>query len=279
MRLIAPLPLRWVRAMGWAFGWLLYGIAASRRRIVRRNLSLCFPDQSDAERKALEPQIFVYFAQAWLDRSWLWYGSPILLGRRLHLCGDVAALRETPKLVLFAPHFFGLDAGALAITLSKFRELCFIYTPQANPVIDQWMLSRRQRFGGLHPFVRGTGALDITASVKSGVVLHLSPDMDFGSDHAEFIPFFGIPAATVTSLSRFARLSKSPVMTIANILTPQGYDVRLSGHWNDFPTSDAIADTARMNRELEALIREFPAQYYWVHKRLKTRPPGEPPIY
>ncbi len=279
MRVCAPLPLRWIRALGSVLGWALYRLAHSRRRIVETNLRRCFPDWSAPERKRIAQQVFVYFAQAWMDRSWLWYGTRSQLERRLHLRGDLQALRETPRLVIFAPHFHGLEAGALAINMLQYRELSFIYARQVNAVIDQWMLERRQRFGGLHPFLKGAGVQDIARSIKSGRPLHLSPDMDFGRAASEFIPFFGIPAATVTSLPRFARLAKADVMTLCNFLTPDGYDIVLSPLWQDFPTADASADTARMNRELEALIRQDPAQYYWVHKRFKTRPEGEAAFY
>jgi Kdo2-lipid IVA lauroyltransferase/acyltransferase len=279
MRLCAPLPLSWVRALGAFLGWVLLRVAHSRRRIVEINLRRCMPELPESERRELVKKVFVYFAQAWMDRSWLWYGTRTQLEHRLRLRGDVQALRETPRLVIFAPHFHGLEAGALAINMLQYRELSFIYARQVNPVIDQWMLERRQRFGGLHPFLKGAGVQDIARSIKSGRPLHLSPDMDFGRSASEFVPFFGIPAATVTSLSRFARLARADVITLSNILTPEGYDIVFSSVWPDFPTADAMADTARMNRELEALIRQDPAQYYWVHKRFKTQPSGQAAFY
>lgn len=279
MRMLAPLPLTWIRSLGRWFGYGLYVVARSRREVVKKNLFACMPDAPESTRRQLTIQVFVYFAQAWLDRSWLWYGSERTLERRLHLCGEVSAMRDTPRLVLFAPHFHGLEAGALAINLAKYRSLSFIYTPQANSVVDQWMLAKRQRFGGLHPFLRGTGVSEIVASIKSGTPLHLSCDMDFGAQQSEFIPFFGVPCATVTSLSRFARLSRASVMSITNSISQRGYDIELSPIWSGFPSADAVADTRRMNTELEALIRRDPAQYYWVHKRFKTRPSGEASIY
>jgi KDO2-lipid IV(A) lauroyltransferase len=115
--------------------------------------------------------------------------------------------------------------------------------------------------------------------VEAGEALYLLPDMDFGTHGAEFVPFFGVNAATVTSLSRFARLCKAKVMTLSNRMTPKGYEVNFSSVWTDFPSRDAKADTKRMNRELQELVLATPDQYYWVHKRFKTRPPGEPSVY
>ncbi|MBS7808175.1 lipid A biosynthesis acyltransferase [Variovorax sp. PCZ-1] len=279
MRLIAPLPLPFVRGMGWLLGQVLYLLVWPRRKIVRTNLSLCFPKLPLEQRLALERQVFVRFAQAWLDRSWLWHGTRAQLATRLQITGDVNALREEPRLVLFSPHFVGLDAGGVAITKEQLRPLCSIYSSQRNEVVDDWIRQGRERFGGLRLFARMEGVREIAAAVESGEALYLLPDMDFGSHGAEFVPFFDVNAATVTSLSRFARLCKARVITLANTMTSTGYEVNFSAPWEQFPTRDARADTVRMNRELQELVTEAPDQYYWVHKRFKTRPPGEPSFY
>jgi Kdo2-lipid IVA lauroyltransferase/acyltransferase len=279
MRLIAPLPLPVVRGIGWLLGKILYVLVWPRRKIVRVNLSLCFPDMPAHRRHKLESQVFVRFAQAWLDRSWLWHGSPEQLAKRLRITGDVQALRKESRLVLFSPHFVGLDAGGVAITKDHLRPLCSIYTSQRNAVVDAWILQGRQRFGGLRLFARMEGVREIAASVQAGEALYLLPDMDFGTHGAEFVPFFGINAATVTSLSRFSRLCKAKVITLSNRMTPEGYEVNFSQPWNDFPSHDARHDTERMNRELQELVLAAPDQYYWVHKRFKTRPAGEPSLY
>jgi KDO2-lipid IV(A) lauroyltransferase len=103
--------------------------------------------------------------------------------------------------------------------------------------------------------------------------------MDYGARDSVFVPFFGVPAATIASLSRFARLADAQVVPVVSRLTSAGYEVTVMPAWADFPTRDALADTALMNRRLEAFIATMPEQYYWVHKRFKTRPPGEPGFY
>ena len=279
MRLLAPLPLPLLRSFGWLLGQILYLVIWPRRRVVRVNLSLCFPNMTIAGRMVLERKIFVRVAQAWLDRSWLWHGSRTQLAKRLRVTGDIAALRSESRLVLFSPHFVGLDAGGVAITKDRLRPICSIYQSQRNPVVDAWILQSRQRFGGLRLFARMEGVREIAAAVEAGEALYLLPDMDFGSHGAEFVPFFGVDASTVTSLSRFARLCKAHVITLSNRMTPEGYEVNFSSVWHDFPNRDARGDTERMNRELQALILAAPDQYYWVHKRFKTRPLGEPSLY
>lgn len=282
MRLIAPLPLPLIRGMGWLFGWLLYGLAYSRRHVVHTNLTLCFSEHSAQEIRGLMPKIFIYFAQSWLDRSWLWHGSPALRAKRLQLTGAAPDLASssTPT-VLFAPHFMGLDAGwsALNTQLAPTRSFSTIYAAQSNAIVDAWILQGRQQPSQARLFSRSEGVREIAASLKAGVPLYLLPDMDLGAAHSVFVPFFGVRAATVPSLPRFAKLGGAQVRSVLSMLTPQGYSIHISAPWRDYPSGDLTADTARMNRELQTMIEQSPAQYYWVHKRFKTRPPGEASVY
>lgn len=279
MRLLAPLPLSWLRALGWLFGWILYLVVGSRRRVVQTNLRLCFPALSEPERVRLTRQTFVYFAQAWMDRAWLWHGAPELLRRRLKLSGALDALQGDTPTVLFAPHFMGLDAGWTALTQQLPRKFTTIYTNQSNVVVDAWVLAGRRRFGQGRLFGRSDGVKTIVAALRAGEPLYLLPDMNFGPEDSVFVPFYGVPAATVPSLSRFAKLGRAQVVPVLARMTREGYAVEVLPPWQDFPTDDAVADTALMNRRLQDYVDTMPAQYYWVHKRFKDRPPGEPGVY
>jgi Kdo2-lipid IVA lauroyltransferase/acyltransferase len=272
-----PLPL--VRAAGVVLGALLWVVVPSRRRVVRTNLALCFPRLAPRERRWLTFQVFVRFAQAWLDRGWLWHGSEARLRSRIHLTGDLKALTEEGPVVIFAPHFVGLDAAWTGLTQQMTRQFSTIYTDQANRDADAWILQGRQRFKNGRLFGRVDGVKAIVSGLKAGEALYLLPDMNFGPEDSVFVPFFGVPAATVPSLSRFARLARARVVPVVTRMTPGGYEVEVLRSWSDFPTSDAVADTARMNSELERYIETMPAQYYWVHKRFKDRPAGEEPRY
>lgn len=279
MRLLGRLPLAWVRALGWLLGWALYVVVAPRRRVVRRNLALCFPGWSEARRRALVPKVFVHFAQAWLDRGWLWHGSAAVTRQRLALTGAVDALAGSEPTVIFAPHFVGLDAGWTALTQQLPRAFTTIYTDQADKVVDAWIHAGRSRYGNGRLFGRSDGVRTIVAALRTGEPLYLLPDMNFGPEESIFAPFYGVQAATVPSLSRFARLARAKVVPVVTRMTPGGYEVQVMPAWTDFPGNDMAADTALMNLRLQGWIDAMPAQYYWVHKRFKTRPPGEPDVY
>jgi KDO2-lipid IV(A) lauroyltransferase len=279
MRLIAPLPLRSLRTFGAVVGWLLYVLAVPRRRVVMTNLALCFPQYTLAQRRGWARESFVHFAQAWFDRAWLWSGDPDVVRQRLRFIGALDALQGDEPTVIFAPHFFGLDAAGTALTLYVDRSVVSIYTPQRNPAVDKWLHDGRRRFGRVQLFYRDQGVKSIVAALRAGGMLYLLSDMNFGPEESIFVPFYGVQAATVPSLPRFARLGRAKVVPVTARLTPTGYDIEVHPAWKDYPGPDVEADTAQMNRWLEGVINTMPSQYYWVHKRFKTRPPGEPGFY
>jgi KDO2-lipid IV(A) lauroyltransferase len=258
---------------------LLLVVIPSRRRVVQTNLRVCFPNLSNAEREALTRQTFVYFAQAWLDRSWLWHRSAACIQARVQLSGQVGALSEATPTVLFAPHFMSLDVGWTALTLNLPMHFTTIFTPQSNVAVDAWVAKGRQRFGNVRLFRREDGVKPIVAALRQNELLYLLPDMNFGPSESIFVPFYGELAATVPSLSRFAKLGRARVVPVITRMTSAGYEVVVHPAWSDFPTDDAQADTATMNQRLEAFINAMPAQYFWVHKRFKTRPQGAPELY
>ena len=279
MHLLALLPLAWVRALGYVLGWILYGVATKRRRVVQTNLKLCFPQYSELERRVLTQKTFIHFAQALLDRGWLWHASPHLTQKRLTLTGAIHELEGAQPVLLFAPHFMGMDAGWTALTQQIPRRFTTIYTDQANKTADAWILQGRKRFGAARLFGRIEGVKPIVAALKKGEPLYLLPDMNFGPEESVFVPFYGVPAATVPSLSRFAKLARAKVVPVITRMTSSGYDVQILPAWQDFPSADLRADTALMNLRLQAYIDAMPSQYYWVHKRFKDRPNGEAPPY
>lgn len=278
LRLLAPLPLPWVRALGALLGRLLYVLVPSRRHVVDVNLRLCFPQWSDAQRRQVAREHFVLVAQAFLDRAWLWHADPEVVRRRVVLSGALRELAGNDAAIVFSPHFVGLDAGVTGLTQQVARQFTGIYTKQSNPVVDAWILRGRHRFGG-KPLPREAGVRVYVSSLRKGEVMYLLPDMNFGPEESIFVPFYGVQAATVPSLSRFAKLGKAKVVPVVTRLTPTGYEVRVLEAWAGFPTDDVVADTTLMNERLQGWIDEMPAQYYWVHKRFKTRPPGEKGVY
>ncbi len=277
------LPLPVLALLGRGVGHLGWHLARSRRRVALRNLGLCFPHRTPAEREALAREHFAWLGRSLLERGLLWYASPERLKRLIHVEGDVGWADAHPErpLMWLAPHFMGLDVAGVAIQLHIKREGCSIYQAQSDPVIDAAMRRGRLRFGNARIFSRAETARPLMRAIKEGAAFFNLPDMDFGPRDAAFVPFFGVRAATLLAPSRMARTLRMTVQPVIAEMLPggRGYRVRFFEPWRDFPTRDAEADALRLNEWIEARIVEDPAQYLWVHKRFKTRPEGEPPLY
>ena len=276
---LARVTLPVLRAGGAALGRVLFVLVVPRRKIALRNLELCFPEASAEQRQAWARESFIVFCQTWLDRSWLWSAPQSVVEQRVKLQGAVQELDGDVPTIIFAPHFYGLDAGGLVLPLRTSRAFTSIFSTHPDAVIDAWFMAGRQRFGDVRMLNRADGVKPIISNLRKGGLLYLLSDMDFGAGESIFVPFYGVQTATVPSLSRFARLGRAKVIGMYTRLTPEGYVAELTPAWDHYPTDDVEADTARMNRELESYINTMPGQYYWVHKRFKTRPEGQPSLY
>lgn len=276
--LLHLLPLPVLRALGGGIGRLLYPLAGERRRVALTNLRLCFPELSEAERERIARRHFVAFARAFLDRTLLWWAPRARLERLLTLRGGehLKSADGRPTLLL-APHFVGLDAGGTMMTLAT--PLVSVYSNQKNPVFNAVLLAGRLRFNAPVLLSRQDGMRRALKALKDGYPFYYLPDMDFGARDSIFAPFFGVPAATITGVSRLARVAGARVVPVITRMTPRGYEVELLPPWPDYPGASVEADTRRMNAFIEAQVRTMPEQYFWLHKRFKTRPPGEAKIY
>lgn len=264
--------------LGNGLGRVLYLVAIPRRRITLTNLRLCFPSLSEAERIALAKRHFALFGRTFIERTVLWWGSAerIRAMARVEGLEHVRALGSRP-IILLGIHFVGMDLGWTRLSLEL--DMSAMYSLQKNKVFNDLMCARRGRFGHCVLISRQEGIKAAIAAMQSGKPLMYLPDMDFGPKHSIFVPFFGVNTATITGLSKLAASSGAAVVPTITRLEADGWVVRILPPWQDFPTDDVIADTRRMNTFIEQQASELPEQYWWTHKRFKTRPPGEKSFY
>jgi KDO2-lipid IV(A) lauroyltransferase len=280
MWLLQLLPLRLLAAIGDGFGMLLYALGRERRRVCLINLARCLPELSEREREALARRHFRAFARTFLERAILWWGSLARIRQLVRIEGmeHFEAVRGGP-LILLAPHFVGLDMGAARLMLDI--DLVSIYARQKNKVFDAVLYAGRMRFGRVTLLSRQDGVRPALRAMQAGRPFYYLPDMDYGQRDAIFAPFFGVDAATITGVSRLARLAGARVLPSITRMLPrgEGYVLRFLPAWENYPGASIEADTRRMNAFIEEQVRQMPEQYLWVHKRFKTRPPGEASWY
>ena len=278
MWLLRFLPSRAIAAIGSAAGAAMFWLIPERRRVTRINLAKCFPSMGAEERERLARAHFRIFVRAFLERGVLWWAPAGRVRDMVALEGleHLRALAGKP-VVVFAPHFEGLDAGGMR--LSQEFAMVGMYSRQKDRRFDRILYEGRSRFG-IRLVSRQEGIRKAMRAMKEGLMLYYLPDLDFGPKSSIFVPFFGVPAATVPGLSYIARITGARVVPcVTRMLPGGGYAARLYPAWTDFPSGDDAADARRMNAFIEERVLEMPEQYHWLHKRFKTRPPGEPRFY
>jgi KDO2-lipid IV(A) lauroyltransferase len=278
MWLLHFLPLPVVAGAGSALGSLMFWLIPDRRRVTRINLARCFPSMSEQDRERLARAHFRVFVRAFLERGVLWWASAERVRDLVGIEGveHLRALAGKP-VVVFAPHFEGLDAGGMR--LSQDFAMVSMYSRQKDRRFDRTLREGRSRFG-IRLVSRQEGIRKAVRAMREGLMLYYLPDLDFGPKSSIFVPFFGVPAATVPGLSYISRMTGASVVPcVTRMLPGGGYVARLYPAWTDFPSGDDAADARRMNAFIEERVLEMPEQYHWLHKRFKTRPPGEPRFY
>lgn len=261
-------------------GRLLWWAIPKRRHVTLTNLRLCFPEKTEAERVKLAHSLYKNMARAALDHGVLWAGTAEEVDRMVRFEGieSVTGANGRP-LIVISPHFVGLDAAGIAFNLHV--RGCSLYQKQRNAAWDAAALAGRERF--CQPeLIAKTGRGDLKAVIRAmhkGLPFYYLPDLDHGRKNSIFVPFFGVPAATVPMASRLARVTGAKVCFCITEMTAEGYVVHISPLWEDFPTEGYEADTRRITANLEEWIRRLPDQYLWTHRRFKTRPEGEPSVY
>ncbi len=274
------LPLPALAAIGNTVGRLMAAVPSKRRCIVETNLRLCFPDVADATRRDWLRKNFCAASRAALEHAILWWGSAARVRRLVQIESPELAHGDGVRPVIWlAPHFVGLDMGGIRLTMDA--PLVSIYSRARNPIMGRLMLHGRTRFSGSPLFSRHDGVKPVLREMRRGLPFYYLPDQDYGPRDALFVPFFGIPTATVSALPRIAKLTGAQVVPVVTRQLPggRGYVLRCYPAWDNFPSDDLNADVARMNQWIEARVREMPEQYLWLHRRFKTRPPGEAGLY
>lgn len=273
-----PLPL--LALLGRGLGLLIYAFVGERRHVTLTNLRLCFPEWDENRRKRAARLHFQAFGRAFVEHGMLWWSSKERLQRLIRVEGveHWQAVADRPVIWL-APHFVGLDMGGTRI-ITEWLGVS-VYSHQKDPVLDRILLRGRTRFVTPVLFSRQDGIRPVVRAVRRGLPLYYLPDMDLGSRDSIFVPFFGVAAATVTGLARIAQLAGAAVVPAVTRQLPggMGYVLKFYPAWSDFPTGNLAADVRRMNAFIEERVREMPEQYFWLHKRFKTRPPGEDKFY
>ena len=278
------LPYRILAVIGNIAGVLAFWLIPERRQVTRVNLEKCFPAMTAADREALARAHFRSFCRGFVDRALLWWASRARIEQLVRIEGleHLRASMGKPggvPVILLAPHFAGLDAGFTRLSCEV--DMVSMYANQKDARFSELLRHGRTRFGDQRLISRQEGIRATLSAMRAGRPFYYLPDQDYGPRDTIFVPFFGVPAATVPGLSRIAQVAGARVLPCVTRMLPgtAGYVLRIDAPWDNFPTGDLAADTRRMNEYIERRVLEMPEQYLWMHKRFKTRPAGEARFY
>jgi KDO2-lipid IV(A) lauroyltransferase len=274
-----PFPVVW--ALGGSLGAIGLLFAGSRRAVARRNLEICLPDAEPAERERILRAHFWWLGVAALSQGVGWGISRARLARLVQIRNREtidACIAERRPVIVLVPHFIGLELGGAAFT-GLVHSGVYMYQKIRDPVVDRQVKRARRQYGSVS-IERQDDLRGLIREIKRGTPFFYLPDQD-GGRRGVFAPFCGVPASTVPMLGRFAAMTGAVVIpTFARFLPwGRGLELIFDPPLDPFPSGDPQSDAAAMNRVIEHRIRSMPEQYFWVHRRFKTRPPGDPPIY
>lgn len=273
-----PQPVLWI--LGNALGWFFSLFNSPARRVASRNIEICFPELNPDERRRLVRRHIRASGVAVLNLGVAWFAPAWRLRRVVTLRDEHhlnAVLADGRNVILLAPHFIGLDIGGIRVSMDQ--KVVSMYRKSRSPLLE-YLFQRRGRFGAV--MVMHLASLrPLLRSIRDGMRFYYLPDQDIGERSSVFAPFFGVPAATVTALSRIAESTNAAVVPCTTRILPygRGCEVRFHPALENFPGGDPAEDARRMNREIERLVREMPEQYMWSYRRFKTRPNNEPSLY
>jgi KDO2-lipid IV(A) lauroyltransferase len=279
LRTLSILPYKFVARFGTAVGGALYVLTSRRKHVVLVNLRLCFPEKTNRELDKLAKAHFCHVVRSYLERGIQWFGGEQAIKKIVQIESKIDLDdKNAPPTIFMGFHFVGIEAGCMLY--STRLPVASLYTRMSNPGLCDRVKRQRGRFGA-EMIERATSAKRIVGLLRAGKPVMLAADMDQGVDNSVFVPFFGVPACTLTAVSRLARLGRARVVPFVTEVLPdyQGYKLTIFEPLADFPSGSDEVDARRMNAFLEEQVAKFPDQYYWVHRRFKHRPPGMPAVY
>jgi len=278
-RFCALLPVGVNFAIGRFIGVLFTYLAPSRRRIAEINIALCFPELDAQAQQKIVRGVMESCGISIMESAMSMWGQENKLRDRHSIEGMEhieAAQANGQGVLLIGCHFTTMDPAGRVFSYHGKADM--LYRKDPNPLLAYELIKAREKY--LNSAIVFSDTRKLIKNLRQGNVVWYAPDQDYGKDHSVFAPFFGIQTSSILGTARIAQLGRAAVLPYAHYREANGhYKLIFSAPLENYPTGDDVADAARINKVIEDMVRVKPEQYLWVHRRFKTRPPGEPDFY
>lgn len=282
LKLLASLPYPLLISIGYGLGFIAARIQSDRNRVVKTNLQMCFPNLDATQIDQLSKKHWRLLGRSLVEKSIIWLGTQQQLSNMIEVKSAVDLSSQKPR-ILVNMHFVGIEGSIILSALAKsmgWPRTSGFFQRMKSPFYNKRIVEWRNQFGG-NSIDRQGNVKAIIREIRNGDFIIIAPDIDLGLKDSEFVPFFGIETNTITTISRLATITGAEVCMMTTTLKEDqsGYICEISAPLENFPGISPKSDTAWLNQYFENEIRLRPAEYYWVHKRFKNRPPHEASPY
>lgn len=281
MRVSVLLPYAVILLLGRMVGWLNYYLLPKRKAIADTNLRRCFPDQDQQWYESTLKAHFYSMGMSLLEAPLGWWGSD----RKISRLGEISGLQHLEQarsagkgVLLFSAHMVCPELSGRI--LAQYVDADVMYRPSSHPVMEKVITTQRMRHVG--EVIERTNVKQLIRRLRKGHMIWYMADQNSSRKNGIFVNFFGIPASTTPAASRLSAMTGAAVVPVKVLrkVNAEGYRIEIFPALEDFPSGDLERDTQRTNDMIESWIREEPSQYYWIHRRFRTRPSrDDPPFY
>lgn len=252
-------------------GIILFILLKKRRKICFTNLKICFPNSNKIKIFSIALKTFITFVLSVFDSFYFWGQKKTTIKNKINIKNEKLFFDflKKNKTIIVLPHFLGIEMVGLKI--SSVMPCVIHYLKQKNLMIDRFLKEKRTKFKNVVLLEQKDSFTKVVRSINNNLPFIILPDMDFGIKNIRFIDFFNIPAATVDTIPRLAKITKSKVILLKINRRFSGYFIDFI-KFDNFPTDSIENDLIKINRAIESIVSEKPYNYYWFHRRFKTRP-------
>lgn len=252
-------------------GIILFILLKKRRKICFTNLKICFPNSNKIKIFSIALKTFITFVLSVFDSFYFWGQKKTTIKNKINIKNEKLFFDflKKNKTIIVLPHFLGIEMVGLKI--SSVMPCVIHYLKQNNQMIDRFLKEKRTKFKNVVLLEQKDSFTKVVRSINNNLPFIILPDMDFGIKNNKFIDFFNIPAATVDTIPRLAKITKSKVILLKINRRFSGYFIDFI-KFDNFPTDSIENDLIKINRAIESIVSEKPYNYYWFHRRFKTRP-------